>query len=314
MNFIENNGARTAEKVNLKQTISPLSLVSELPPQQVTIMNPVFHSNTKHSQDIAGELSTYLRLHVVDGESFVCRYAKDCKASSKAKHFYEGQAHHVGRHYDLTCQGRPSRIVVCGQENGGEAQHQSMDDRYRSIAVGSGEKSRFTATPGFRTRNPHMKGTTSLLRLWFGRGLGKDYRDEFIWVNDEKVHIFDAFSLVNFLMCTATDGGRRGKSTDAMQCHCGGHFKKIINILKPTLLVCQGDRVSQWVREACGVIRTGLQEGQIRISTFETRVLEFSHPAAWGEKNWGRNDRTPYLLERVAPAVSRVRHELLGIS
>jgi hypothetical protein len=101
-----------------------------------------------------------------------------------------------------------------------------MDDRYRSIAIGSGQKSRFIATPGFRTRNPHMKGTTSLLRLWFGLGLGKDYRDEFIRVNDDNVHIFDAFSLVNFLMCTATDGGKKGKSRDAMQYHCGSILRR----------------------------------------------------------------------------------------
>jgi len=152
-----------------------------------------------------------------------------------------------------------------------------------------------------------MKGTTSLLRVWFGLGLGKDHRDEFIRVNDENVHVFDAFSLVNFLMCTATDGGRKGKSTDTMQHHCGGHFKRIINILKPTLLVCQGDRVSQWVREALGP-----QGGRIRTSTLDTRVLEFSHPAAWGEKNWGWNATTRYLLGTVEPAVTRVRHEVLG--
>jgi len=272
-------------------------------------MNRVFHSDTRRSQAIAGELSAYLGGHVVDGDSFICRYAKDCKASSKAKHFYEGQAHHVGRHYDLTYEGRPWRIVVCGQENGRPIEHQSMDDRYRQV-VGSGQE-RFMATSGFRTRNPHMKGTTSLLRLWFGLGLGKDYRDEFIRVNDEKVHIFDAFSLVNFLMCTATDGGNKGKSTGTMQYYCGGHFKQIINILKPTLLVCQGDRVSQWVREAYGVIRIRPQEGRISTSTLETRVLEFSHPAAWGEKNWGWNDTTPYLLARGEPAVTRVRDEIL---
>jgi hypothetical protein len=310
MNFVENKrlNGRESKPQTLDQSTVARQPASFL--QRAANMNPVFHSDTKHSQAIANELSVYLKGHVFDGDSFTCCHARDCKASSKAKHFYEGQAHHVGRHYDLTCEGRPWRIVVCGQENGGPTEHQLMDDRYRQIAVGSGQKSRFTATPGFRTRNPHMKGTTSLLRLWLGRGLGKEYGDEFIRVNQEKVHIFEAFSLVNFLMCTATDRGRKGKSTDAMQYHCGGHFKKVINILKPTLLVCQGDRVSQWVRETCGVTRVGPQEGRIRTSTLDTRVLEFSHPAAWGEKNWGWNDRTPYLLETVEPAV--VRHEVLG--
>jgi hypothetical protein len=89
-------------------------------------MNSAFLSDTKHSQAITNDLSAYLRGYVVDGNSFICRHAKDCKASSRTEHFYEGQSHHVGRHYDLTCEGRPWRIVVCGQENGGEIDGRSL--------------------------------------------------------------------------------------------------------------------------------------------------------------------------------------------
>jgi hypothetical protein len=217
-------------------------------------MSSVFNSNLQNSQIITNELKAYFEKHVLNGPNFNCRHARACKASSNAHYFYEGQLHHVGRHYDLTRDGRPWRMVVCGQECGHPPGHWAMENRYRQVAEGSGRESRFAATPGFPTRNPHMKGTTSLLRLWFGLGLGKDHRSEFIRVNNESVHIFDAFSLVNFLMCSATDGGKKGKSTDTMQNKCGDHFYQTINILKPSVLVCQGDRVSQWVRRTFGVI------------------------------------------------------------
>jgi hypothetical protein len=271
----------------------------------------MFHSGTKRSQTFAFELNDYLSRNVLDGDNFVCRHARACKASSRADHFYEGQLHHIGRHYDLNKGRRPWRIVVCGQEYGSSHEHWSMEARYEQVTVGSGRASRFTATPGFRTRNSHMRGTTSLLRLWFGLGLGKDRQDEFIRVNEENTHIFDAFALVNFLMCTATDGGKKGKSTNVMQSYCAGHFRQIINIVKPTVLVCQGDRVSRWVREVFDVIPVGPQEGRIRTSILDTRVLEFSHPTAWGSKNWGWNERTPYLLETVEPTVRRVRDDML---
>jgi uracil-DNA glycosylase len=110
-------------------------------------------------------------------------------------------------------------------------------------------------------------------------------------------------------MCSATDGGKKGKSTDTMQNNCGEHFEQTINILKPSVLVCQGDRVSQWVRRTFGVTPRGPQEGTIR--TLGTRVIEFSHPAAWGDKNWGWNDNPPYLLETVEPTVRRVREDMI---
>jgi hypothetical protein len=271
-------------------------------------MTPVFLSDTQTSQTIANELKAYFDTHVLNGGNFICGRREACKTSSNARYFYEGQLHHVGRHYDLTRDGRPWRVVVCGQEYGHPPGHWSMEERYRQIAEGSGRESRFTSTPGFRTRNPHMKGTTSLLRLWFGLGLGKDHQGEFIRVNNETVHIFDAFSLVNFLVCSATDGGKKGKSTDTMQNNCREHFEQTINILKPSVLVCQGDRVSQWVRRTFDITPSGLHEGTIR--TLGTRVIEFSHPAAWGEKNWGWNDNTPYLLDTVEPTVTRVRNNM----
>lgn len=48
-----------------------------------------------------------------------------------------------------------------------------------------------------------MRGTTSALRLLFGYDVGADYSHEFISVNQEQVHLFECFSFVNYLMCSA---------------------------------------------------------------------------------------------------------------
>lgn len=69
---------------------------------------------------------------------------------------------------------------------------------------GSGLKSRYYAGGGHPGRNPHMRGTTSALRILFGNGLGADWEGEFVTtVNGERFHVFDAFALVNVLLCSA---------------------------------------------------------------------------------------------------------------
>jgi uracil-DNA glycosylase len=144
-----------------------------------------------------------------------------------------------------------------------------------------------------------MKGTTSLLRLLFERELGKNHEGEFIRVNGAETHPFDAFALVNFLLCSATAGGKKGDSTPIMRKNCGRHFQAAITILQPTILVCQGAGVANWLKTAFDVRGGRIQKGELDI-----QVLEFTHPSSQGNaNNWGWNDRTPYLLGTVEPRV-----------
>ncbi len=265
---------------------------------------PEFSSDSQRSKIRASALQDYFARNVLNGDQFVCPYAADCRASHPTN-FYEGQLHHVGKNFDLIRNGRPFRIVVCGQEYGQPILHQTLEKRYRQVAVGSGQERRFSRTPGYRTRNPHMKGTTSLLRLLFERGLGKNHEGEFIRVNGAETHLFDAFALVNFLLCSATAGGKKGDSTPIMRKNCGRHFQAAITILQPTILVCQGAGVANWLKTASAfdVRPIGAGRGRIQKGELDIQVLEFTHPAARGNNNWGWNDRTPYLLGTVEPRV-----------
>src|SRR5258708_1774008 len=83
------------------------------------------------------KLERYLATNVLDPETkrFVCQFAGRCKASHHGQ-FYEGQLHHLGRHYDLTVRGRDLRVVVVGQEYGNNPIHVTMDERREMIVEG----------------------------------------------------------------------------------------------------------------------------------------------------------------------------------
>ena len=135
------------------------------------------------------------------GDDFICSHYNSCK-SSHADTFYEGQLHHIGKYYGVPVNGSPLRVVVVGQEYGHpparvDCQARSQMFKYSALDC------RFAAGQGYKGRNPHMKGTTSALRLIFGIPLGTDHHSEFLSIEGQRVHIFDAFALVNYLLCSS---------------------------------------------------------------------------------------------------------------
>lgn len=261
-------------------------------------------------------LESYMNAEVLGSDGFVCRNYGACK-QSHAGYFFEGQLHHVGRHYDLTVGGRPFRIVVVGQEYGNGPPRVTLDDRYQDVAVRTGLQKRFRTDGIHAARNPHMRGTTSLLRLLLGRETGDRHEDEFWDVDGHRIHLFDMFALVNFLLCSAISdgesdsGSKPGRSTPIMQRNCGRHFIQAIEILEPNLVVVQGRGVFQWITRA---MREEAVEDdtlrRVRIGAHRTLLAELSHPAAYGDYNWADPSRS-YLRGVVVPTVLRARRILL---
>ena len=195
------------------------------------------------------------------GKKFVCCHASECRDSfikgmgrawgHPQGGFYEGQLHHVGRHYDLSLNGTPFRIAIVGQEYGHPPTHVLREERTEMI-LRVGMEGRFKAEPGHGARNPHMRGTTSALRLLFGLSLGDDFVGEFVSLWSTSVHIFETFALTNFLLCSAIDTPRtcsagKGRSTSTMQNNCARHFRRAMEILEPTVIVAQGVGVRRWL-------------------------------------------------------------------
>jgi hypothetical protein len=238
------------------------------------------------------------------GSSFVRLSKRAFKSHPNA--FYKGQLPHIGAHYDLTRDGAPFRIVVVGQEYGTAGDLVDLDRRRADIVGGSGAMN-------FKTRNPHMRGCTSVLRLLFGKDLGSDRRGEFVQLGGTTAHLFDCFALVNFLLCSAVspDTGKRGKSTSTMQHNCGRHFRAQLEMMDPTVVVIQGrSTVIQWMKKAGFETLSGEEDQTVLINGHACRVLAFFHPAVHGaSKNWGINAHMPYLLGTVEPTVKRMLEE-----
>ena len=255
------------------------------------------------------DVGQYLADNVLNGD-FICPSFNACR-SSYGDTFYEGQLHHIGQYYGLRANGFPLRVVVVGQEYGHPPARVDMQARYDMI-MHSALGSRFTAEPGYDVRNPHMRGTTNVLRLLFGIPLGVDHRSEFIEVEGKLVHLFDAFALVNYLLCSAVaDGRRNGKATGTMRRNCRSHFRAVMDLLEPSVVIVQGKTFWPSIRESFDVVRP-VTEGvyKARLGDHTMFVAVFSHPSAHFPYNWGANDHTEYLMKTVVPAIGFIRQNI----
>jgi hypothetical protein len=257
-------------------------------------------------------LADYMDANVLGPQGFCCRFHPQCRGSTRdSDRFYEGQLSHLGHHYDLDLDGRPLRVIVVGQENGAPRQGQdpspiSLAKRYEQIHDGSGLELRYRACGGHRARNPHMRGTTSALRIIFGKGLGSDWEEEFICDADgEPFHLFDAFALVNVLLCSNFPADKNtGASTKTMRRNCLRHFAATMRILQPTLLVLQGEGVQNWIGPVLGLMEERTPNlAEAHVADARVLVCRFSHPAAHGSLSWGQHLDAPYLREVVEPTL-----------
>ncbi len=126
-----------------------------------------FTSDPVRTRQRIAELDEYMARSVYGRNGFVCDSAARCRraAADKGADFYEGQLSHVGLHYDLFDDGVPLRVLVLGGDGDGttgpdrggislEARRLRQDE-----AIGM----------RFGARHAHMLGTTSALRVAFGR-------------------------------------------------------------------------------------------------------------------------------------------------
>jgi len=126
-------------------------------------------------------------------------------------------------------------------------------------------RDRFKAQNGL-TRGTAHAGLHQFAAAHLGLGLGADHDGEFVNINGERVHIFECFALVNFLLCSAVPAAEEGakathrlagkpvRSTKTMQANCSSHFRAALEILEPTLVVAQGYGVCEWIASAYGSI------------------------------------------------------------
>lgn len=258
------------------------------------------------------KLRKYMDREVLSADGFVCAKFAECRKSARTERltFTQGQLSHVGKFYDLSIGRKPLRVMVVGQEYGASRGLVDLDEQYRQI-MRSGRFLRFKADGAHPGRNPHMRGTTSALRLLLGNSLGTDYEGEFVETTAGYVHIFDAFALVNRLLCSAhIRGTSRGAATQRMRDNCLRHFEASVNILQPTVMILQGLNVARWIKpliEDARAITSHLNE--IRIAGQVVLACAFSHPSSQGSTRWG-DAKNPYLTAVVLPTIAAARAEV----
>jgi len=268
--------------------------------------------NIKQTQKRREKVKAYLEKYVMT-DNFFCKMYNQCKSSHNGV-FYEGQLHHIGKFYDLVYLQKPFKIIIVGQEYGAKPAMVKLEKRYEDIMYAAYKK-RFKAENNFESRNPHMRGTTSVLKVLFGLPLSSIYEDEFVLINNTRQHIFDSFSLVNYLLCSAIpfEENKKGKSTIEMKRNCRTHFRNVIEILEPDIIIVQGKTFFPWISKSFNSSKRITENlYKLRIGNKESLVASFSHPSAHCPHNWGVNEKTPYLLNTVLPTISKIR-KLIGV-
>lgn len=264
-------------------------------------------------------LTDYMDRSVLGPHGFLCSSADDCRRSVLLgrdgkeridRSFSEGQLSHVGEHYDLLLDGLPLRILVVAMETGRDDVGVTMPERRLQLA-------RSAALP-FGSRNPHMRGTTSLLRSCLGRAPSDDRVGEMIELPDEldPVHIFDCYAMADIRLCSATLAGTStSKGTRVMSRNCIRHLAATIEILEPTLIVVQGIPVAEDLATLISRSERITSElSMVAISGVPAALACFTHPSAKSlHQHWGRLTSADYLWNTVLPTVKLAR-ERLGLS
>lgn len=262
------------------------------------------------TKKIQRQLDRYMDSYVLSGDHLICENADECRSSCQKldRKLFEGQLSHIGKNYCLLLNGKPLRVVIVGQEYGQSLWHVSTADRTKMIM-----RSRDGT---FAKRNPHMRGTTSKLRLLFHGDVGTDFEGEHI----QESHLFECMSQINFFLCSALKiarnaeqdarGGGKGAATAAMKKNCANHFRRSLEILHPTLVVIQGQGVRKNVEKSLQAEIEPAEIVRIEIGGQPVDVVAFDHPSAGGTSGyWGNSIRSRYLKEVIMPVLLRYRSE-----
>jgi hypothetical protein len=276
---------------------------------------PVIRVDLPRTRNRINHLQRYVEDNLLNQHQFICSYHDSCADSCRpGDAFRTGTMSHVGRHFDLFVDDKPLRIVVVGQESGFPkdapewASGVTLAARYEQVHDDSGLERHYYREGEHPGRNPHMRGTTSALRVLLGQGLGTDYAGEFVHpLKGKPFHIFDGFALVNRLLCSAGSvNSSQGRPTATMFSNCTNHFSATLKILQPTIVILQGKAV---VTSTSTVLERGRTYDQFHyeahLGSNRMIVCTFSHPSAHGDLRWGDKPTAPYLKTVVAPTLRK---------
>jgi hypothetical protein len=248
---------------------------------------------------------------IFNDSTFLCSCYKDCKSSHNSL-LYKGPLRHLGKKYDLTINGKSIRIMVVSQE---------LSHREKFIAFNENcdAKMEREKVRQYNQRNDRMKGTTDVLRIFFRKYLGTDSDSEYLtFSNGKNCHMFDAFSLVNYLLCSVQKGdkGMTRNSTSIMKTNCQQHFRKVVEILEPNIIIVQDKSSWRTVEKSFENIKYMSYRypvGQAVINGDTVFIALLLYPSARnnGNKfNWESSAYFGYKFNFVNPAISLIQKNI----
>lgn len=216
---------------------------------------------------------------------------------------------HIGLRYDCVRNraGNAFRILVMGRE--------ALDEKKFSIAART-EQILSTGLKPFSERNPHMKGTTILLKFILKDLCGLKFdqsKEEII----DHCHIFNYFALANWHIHGCFDGSNPKYHYVSMTEIAGKNFIELIKILEPSIAILQGSTI--WLNDALNrisVFYDGLHwehEGNDDFTVFRIRIgnklmfnaIRFYHPTQRNSKSWTMED-DPYFNKTIIPRLHNI--------
>lgn len=262
------------------------------------------------------ELGTYYDRAVLSADGFVCTSLGRCRGSVSHKPdvgFYEGQLPYLGDHYDTAVDdGALMRVLVVPMEvaGGEDWVHTGMEH--------FGDVIRWRASQRFSERNNHMRGVTFALRLAFGLGVGDDRAGEYLDTPNGSVHVFEAYAMVNAVLCSALALKANGEPTSSsrqnavMRRSCSRHLKAAVRILAPTLVISQGSAVGSHLADLFTVRqRRSPTVASCAWAGHTFMWVDLTHPTAWAPRSWSWLSH-PYLHEVVEPSITLARSLVLA--
>lgn len=256
------------------------------------------------------QLRRYMDAAVTDGRDFRCRSEEGCRSSlDPTLTFARGQLSYVGPRYDLIIGAKPYRVLVIAMDTGRTDELVTLEQRREQVFVRIPQK--------FSERNPHMRGTTSALRVLFGGLPGMDASGEWLDIGGESAHVFEAYAMANLRLCSAMQpGSTSSKGSIVMSSNCLRHLEASVRILEPTVVVLQGKALRKSLKP---IVDEPLQLGpaveRVRLAGVPVVLASLSHPSYPGPAYGWAHLSAPYLANVVVPSLSQARTEaLLGVS
>ena len=222
----------------------------------------------------------------LNADSFSCPYYSICEGSQKSKCVrkqYSGGTAAISPCYDLSFDGTPVRTLVIGKETG-----YMKNEEYGTSPNFSANCSNVLNCINWKGKNNHIKGTLMMLQYMF---------------NVDTEYIYSSYALSNHLRCAFQnmekfDNTSAVSDTKIMRDNCMEYLFDEIDILEPTIIICQGEwaikgkdnfvsRLSKKYHHSpeCILTNSNGKYGLYKFPNFY--VMTCHHPAILG--NWIKN-------------------------